>query len=113
MPWWHQQVVQHGRPTGSMATTLLVVIHQPRLLQAIPHITVPAGYVFGHAGRNIVFWRRAYSEPTLIKIAYAFEQGTKARRNQSFCQANLSVRADLAIFKKHPVTLYKLSFEKT
>jgi amidase len=44
-----------------------------------PHITVPAGYVFG-LPVGISFFGRAWSEPTLIKLAYAFEQATKARR---------------------------------
>ena len=48
-----------------------------------PHITVPAGYVFG-LPVGISFFGRAYSEPTLIKIAYAFEQATKARRSPTF-----------------------------
>jgi len=44
-----------------------------------PNITVPAGYVQGlPAGMS--FFGPAFSEPVLIKIAYAFEQATKARR---------------------------------
>ena len=48
-----------------------------------PHITVPAGYVFG-LPVGISFFGAAYSEPKLIKIAYAFEQATKARRAPQF-----------------------------
>jgi amidase len=48
-----------------------------------PHITVPAGYVFG-LPVGISFFGRAWSEPALIKFAYAFEQATKARRTPEF-----------------------------
>jgi amidase len=48
-----------------------------------PHITVPAGYVFG-LPVGISFFGGAFSEPKLIKIAYAFEQATKARRAPQF-----------------------------
>jgi amidase len=48
-----------------------------------PHITVPAGYVRG-LPVGISFFGRAWSEPTLIKLAFAFEQATKARRAPQF-----------------------------
>jgi len=52
---------------------------QPAALAGYPAITVPAGYTFD-LPIGITFMGRAYSEPTLIKLAYAFEQGTKMRR---------------------------------
>lgn len=48
-----------------------------------PHITVPAGYVFG-LPIGLSFIGGAYSEPKLIGLAYAFEQATKARRRPQF-----------------------------
>lgn len=48
-----------------------------------PHITVPAGYVYG-LPVGISFFGGAFSEPKLIKIAYAFEQATKVRKPPTF-----------------------------
>ncbi len=42
-------------------------------------MSVPAGHAMG-LPVGITFMGRAWSEPTLIKLAYAFEQATKARR---------------------------------
>jgi len=48
-----------------------------------PSITVPAGLVF-ELPVGISFFGRAWSEPKLLGIAFAFEQATKARRSPRF-----------------------------
>lgn len=48
-----------------------------------PHITVPMGYIFG-LPVGISFIGAAWSEPTLIRAAYAYEQATKHRRAPKF-----------------------------
>jgi len=48
-----------------------------------PNINVPAGFFFG-LPVGISFFGRAWSEPTLIKLAYAFEQATKFRKPPQF-----------------------------
>jgi amidase len=52
-----------------------------------PSILVPAGMIAGVTGRDTpdyplgaTFTGRAWSEPVLLRLAYAFEQATKARR---------------------------------
>lgn len=48
-----------------------------------PHITVPAGYFRG-LPVGISFFGRAWSEKTLLRLAYAYEQATKHRRPPTF-----------------------------
>jgi len=48
-----------------------------------PNITVPAGYIHG-LPVGLSLFGRAWSEPTLLKLAYAFEQATRRRRAPEF-----------------------------
>ncbi len=48
-----------------------------------PYITIPAGFI-DEMPLGIGFFGRAFTEPQLIKIAYAFEQKSKARREPKF-----------------------------
>jgi amidase len=57
-----------------------------------PTITVPAGYSFG-LPVGISFIGKPWTEATLIKLAYAYEQAAKARKAPQFLPtANLAVR---------------------
>jgi amidase len=74
-PPWKIDLVNGGRSLGNGA--------RPAALAGYPAISVPAGYAFG-LPVGITFFGRAFSEPTLIKIAYAFEQATKVRRPPTY-----------------------------
>jgi len=55
----------------------------PAAVAGYPHITVPAGHVFG-LPVGISFFAKAWQEPNLIKYAYAFEQATQYRRQPRY-----------------------------
>ncbi len=59
---------------------------EPAAISGYPNITVPAGYVH-ELPVGISFFGRAWSEPTLIKLAYAYEQATKHRKAPGFLKS--------------------------
>jgi len=81
-------------PTGGPAwiTDLINGDHAPggsssaAAVAGYPNINVTAGNLWG-LPVGISFFGRAWSEPTLLKIAYAFEQLTKARKQPRFLKA--------------------------
>jgi amidase len=74
-PAWPIDLVDGDHDTGGSST--------PPAVAGYPNINVPAGFVFG-LPVGISFFGRAWSEPTLIKIAYAFEQTVQARKPPQF-----------------------------
>jgi amidase len=58
----------------------------PAAVAGYPHITVPAGYIFG-LPVGLSFFAGAWQEPVLIKLAYAFEQATRIRKAPGFLES--------------------------
>jgi amidase len=74
-PAWFTDHVNGDRDTGGCTT--------PAAVAGYPHITVPAGFYSG-LPIGLSFFGAAWSEPTLIKLAYSWEQHMKARRKPGF-----------------------------
>ena len=74
-PPWPTDMVNGDHFLGASST--------PAAVAGYPNITVPLGYVCG-LPVGVSFFAGAYSEPALIRIAYAFEQATKIRRPPQF-----------------------------
>jgi amidase len=55
----------------------------PAAVAGYPHVTVPMGFVRG-LPVGLSFVAGAWTEPTLLKLAYAFEQTAPARRKPTF-----------------------------
>jgi amidase len=78
-------IVPSGSPVGMIdlingdASDPDIESTSPAAVAGYPHITVPAGYLFG-LPVGISFFAKAWQEPVLIKFAYAFEQATQFRR---------------------------------
>jgi amidase len=72
---WVTDLVNGDHFSGGFSTAAAVA--------GYPHITVPAGYIFG-LPVGISIFGSAWSEAVLIKIAYAYEQATRHRKAPQF-----------------------------
>ena len=76
-PAWITDLINGDHAAGNSSSAAAVA--------GYPNINVTAGYLWG-LPVGISFFGRAWSEPTLLKIAYSFEQLTKARQKPRFLQ---------------------------
>jgi amidase len=77
-PAWITDLVNGDHVAGGSSSAAAVA--------GYPNINVTAGFIFG-LPVGISFFGRAWSEPILIRLAYAFEQATNARRAPEFRSA--------------------------
>lgn len=68
----------HGDSSGNSFTS-------PAAVAGYPHITVPAGFSKG-LPCGLSFVGKAWSEPTLIAMAYAYEQASRRRRPPTYAR---------------------------
>jgi amidase len=74
-PAWPTDLVNGDHFTGSSST--------PAAVAGYPSISVPMGFAWG-LPVNLSFIGRGWSEPTLIRLAFAFEQATRHRKAPLF-----------------------------
>ena len=74
-PAWLTDVVNGDQEGGGSSTMAAIA--------GYPHITVPAGFAFG-LPVGLSFIGPAWSEPTLVRLGYAYEQATKHRKPPRF-----------------------------
>jgi amidase len=74
-PAWVTDLLNGDRPVGGSSA--------PAAVAGYPSVTVPAGFVYG-LPVGISFFGAAYSEPVLLRLAYAFEHVMQARKPPRF-----------------------------
>ena len=74
-PAWTTDLINGDHVSGGSST--------PAAVAGYPNLTVPAGFING-LPIGLSFFSTAYQEPTLLKLAFAFEQVTKHRRPPQF-----------------------------
>jgi amidase len=74
-PAWITDLITGDHYLGGSSTVAAVA--------GYPSVTVPAGFIFG-LPLGISFFGCAWSEPILLKFAYAFEQATQSRKPPKF-----------------------------
>ena len=95
-PVWCTDLINGDHYTGGYSS--------PSAVAGYPHITVPAGVVYG-LPVGLSFFAGPWSEPQLFKFAYAFEQATKARRAPEFRNAAvLGGASQLILDQRHEQT---------
>lgn len=76
-PTWMIDTVSGDCGSGYVSSSSIAAV------AGYPNITVPAGFA-KELPIGISFFGKAFTEGTLIKLAYSFEQATKARRKPKF-----------------------------
>ena len=76
-PAWLIDLVNGDSPNWDLEST------SPAAVAGYPHVTVPAGFIRG-LPIGLSFFARAWQEPTLLRLAYAFEQAREARKPPRF-----------------------------
>ncbi len=76
-PTWMIDTVSGDCGSGYVSSSSMAAV------AGYPNITVPAGFA-KELPIGISFFGKAFTEHTLIKLAYSFEQATKARRKPKF-----------------------------
>ena len=74
-PAWLTDLIDGDHDSGGSSNAAAVA--------GYPNINVTAGFISG-LPVGISFFGRAWSEPTLIKLAYSFEQATQSRQPPRF-----------------------------